>query len=68
MIMPTSREYICCCEVERILTKKEGENEIACITGHAGFEPVCLNVKVLQTAYFTYRQRYGELHDGNVNE
>ena len=39
VIMPTSRECVCCCEVDRIVTKKGGENEIACIMDHACFEP-----------------------------
>ena len=53
VIMPTSRECISCCEVDRIVAKKEGENEIACIMDHAGFEPVCLNLLVLkQPTYF----------------
>ena len=39
VIMPTSHECICCCEVESVVTKKE-EDE--------GFESVCLNVWVLQ--------------------
>ena len=35
VIMPTSHECICCCEVESVVKKKE-EDE--------GFESVCLNV------------------------
>lgn len=69
MLMTTSRECICCCEIDRISAKKEeGGDEVTCITDHVGFEPVCLNVWVLQAAYFTYRERFGELHDGNLNE
>ena len=59
--MPTSRESIFCCEIENILEKKrENSSEISCIINHDGFESVCLNVWVLQTAYFTYRQNYGD--------
>ena len=36
--------------------------QISCITEHQGFEPVCLNVWVLQAGYFSYRQHYG-MHD-----
>ena len=35
MIMPTGYECICCCEVERVVIKKEeSANEISCITDH----------------------------------
>lgn len=36
----------------------------ACITLHVGFIPVCLNEEVLQTAYYSYRQQYGD-YEGN---
>ena len=32
---------------------------IQCITEHDGFEAVCLNIWVLQAAFFSYRQKYG---------
>ena len=35
------------------------ENPPTCITGHPGFHGVCLDMWVLQTAYFSFRQRYG---------
>ena len=35
----------------------ENEN-IKCITQHPGFEGVCLNPWVLETAYYSYRQQY----------
>ena len=59
--MPTVAECICCCEIDRVTQKKE-ENEVAvsCITQHAGFDPVCLNVWVLQAAYYSYVQDYGD--------
>ena len=57
--MPTNHECICCCEVETVVNKfQESENDISCITHHEGFESVCLNVWILQTAYFNYRQHY----------
>ena len=32
MVMPTSHECICCCEVERVVMKKEeSADEISCI-------------------------------------
>ena len=58
--MDTSVECICCHEVEKIVDKmNENDTEIDCIINHAGFDPVCLNVWVLQTAYFQYRHHYG---------
>ena len=57
-IMPTSGECICCCEVEEVVSKIE-ETGASCITEHEGFGAVCLNRWVLQTAYFQYRQQYG---------
>ena len=57
-IMPTSGECICCCEVDKVVSKME-ETGASCITEHEGFGAVCLNRWVLQTAYFQYRQQYG---------
>ena len=53
-------ESICCSEITRIQEKKEeGEEVVNCITMHPGFQTVCLDVWVLQTAYFSLRQHYG---------
>ena len=57
--MPTAVECVCGTEIEEVVNKKE---QSQCITQHEGFEAVCLNIWVLQTAYFSYRQRYGT-HD-----
>ena len=58
--METSAECICCNEIPNVLTKKQENNSsIKCITEHPGFEAVCLNVWVLQVAYFQYRQEHG---------
>lgn len=62
--MTTGIDSVCCCEIERIVSKKdENESDIQCIVDHEGFEPVCLNLWVLQTAYFNYRQKYGEAEE-----
>ena len=37
------------------MKKEESTGGISCITNHEGFESVCLNVWVLQAAYFNYR-------------
>jgi len=58
--MPTAVECLCCNEVQEVADKvQEFGSSISCITEHEGFEAVCLNVWVLQAAYFSYRQRYG---------
>ena len=61
-MMDTSRECICCREVDKIIEKMQENDtdlEIECITDHEGFEAVCLNRWVLQAAYFAYREQYG---------
>ena len=58
--MTTSHENICCFEVDRIVEKKEeGSSAVSSIIDHKGFHSVCLDVWVLQTTYFNYRQYYG---------
>ena len=67
--MATSRECLCCCEVERVVMKKEeSASNISCITDHEGFVPVCLNVWVLQTACFSYRYHYGDAKERDIHE
>ena len=59
--MPTVDECVCCCEIEQVIHKKqEGDTQVTCITEHEGFDPVCLDTWVLQTAYFSYWWHYGE--------
>ena len=64
--MPTRRECISCCEVESIVEKKQ-EN-VNCIINHEGFQTVCLDVWVLQAAYFNYRQHYGDAEERAIHE
>ena len=48
-------ECVCCLEIDMVInTLHESEQEHTCITQLEGFQPVCLNVWVLQAAYFTY--------------
>ena len=56
--MPTGEECICCCEIALVVDKLEGTGAL-CITEHEGFNAVCLNIWVLQTAFFQYKQQYG---------
>ncbi|XP_071837202.1 uncharacterized protein [Apostichopus japonicus] len=58
-VMPTARECRCCREIEKVRNVMDEEGA-ACITLHPGFEAVCLNPWVLQTAYYVYRQQYGD--------
>ena len=54
--------YAAIYEVEHIKSVMEqygSQENISCITEHEGFDAVCLNIWVLQAAYFAYRQRYG---------
>jgi len=39
----------------------------SCITTHPGFQSVCLDTFVLQTAYLQYRQQYGN-HITEINK
>ena len=60
--METSRECVCCKEISNIMDKMNELDEstyVECIIEHPGFATVCLDVWVLQTAYYQYRQHYG---------
>ena len=59
LAMPTAAESICCAEIEKVHEKDEGK-EVNCIAIQLGFQSICLNVGVLQTAYFSLRQHYGK--------
>jgi len=58
-MMPTREECVCCCSIAEVVAKME-EIGALCITESEGFEAVCLNQWVLQTAYHQYRQQYGK--------
>ena len=58
--MPTVTECVCCCEIDRVVEKIESNHiHISCITQHEGFNAVCLNQWVLQTAFYQFRQSHG---------
>ena len=62
--MESGRECVCCKEISMIMDKLDELEEsshvrVGCITEHPGFATVCLDVWVLQTAYYQYRQHYG---------
>ena len=66
--MLTVEESICCGEVDRVMNKMEEEELEGCITTHPGFQTVCLDRFVLQTAYFQYREQYGNMAQNQVHE
>ena len=54
---------MCCREIECIIQRLEEDNiATQCIILHPDYSSVCLNVWVLQAAYFNYRQHYGTRH------
>jgi hypothetical protein len=64
--MPTGDESRCCNEYDEYRKQfaelpEDQHTPVNCITQHAGFQPVCLNVWVLQAAYKSYKQRHGNL-------
>ena len=59
--MPSATESVCCREIEKVV-EKIGKLDVQCITQHEGSEAVCLNVWVLQMAYFVYKQRHGHMN------
>ncbi|XP_060072401.1 P2X purinoceptor 7-like [Ylistrum balloti] len=60
-LMPTIEECRCCSEIHSVLNTKDDIPGIQCITDHPGFGPVCLDIYVLRTSYFQYRQLHGEI-------
>ncbi|XP_061892302.1 uncharacterized protein LOC133660522 [Entelurus aequoreus] len=59
--METVAECVCCRELEAVARTMEQEGVETCILHHPGFPSVCLDVWVLQTAYYAYKQQYGVL-------
>lgn len=57
-IKTTETECLCCREVNVIKSALEDFADAKCITLHPGFETVCLNLWVLETAYYGCRQQY----------
>ena len=60
--MPTTDESVCCMEIEQVWQKvldQRPESHMRCVKEHPGFQSTCLDVWVLETAYYAYRQQYG---------
>ncbi|XP_062580834.1 uncharacterized protein LOC134242727 [Saccostrea cucullata] len=56
----------CCQECDKTKAKINEGNELTkkdfiCITSHPGFQSVCLDPWVLETAYYAYRQDWGRI-------
>ena len=73
--MPTPTECVCCKEITAVVNKCESMDSsepstTQCIINHDGFDPVCLNIWVLQTAFFNYRHHYGtrDIRDNPTHE
>ena len=61
--MPSVAEWICYYKIDATIQKIEQiQAQISIITEHEGFEHVCLNVRILQAEYFSYRQHFS-MHD-----
>ena len=77
-MMPTAKESICCREMTQIENKLQESDvsNVSCITEHEGFQSVCLDQWVLQTAASQTRQEHGRhaisrpahklVHKGNM--
>ena len=68
--MPSGTECVCCKEITQIPNKTSSEG-VGCITLHPGFQGVCLNPWVLETAYYTELPTalYGEhAVEGDLNK
>ena len=59
--MPVVRECVCCKQIHQVVQKMDSypHGELNCITAHPGFQTVCLDQDVMETAYYRYRQQYG---------
>ncbi|XP_013404522.1 uncharacterized protein LOC106169577 [Lingula anatina] len=58
-ILPGVSENVFCHEVVVVVQDRSKEENVQCITDHPGFEPVCLNKWVLETAWMQFRQQHG---------
>ncbi|XP_054770601.2 uncharacterized protein LOC129278479 [Lytechinus pictus] len=70
--MPTVKESVCCKEVEMIIRKMNAfeaeQYGLNCITEHPGFQPVCLNKYVLETALYQFLQEFKNAYIHNDTE
>ena len=60
--MPTAHESVCCTEIGQVWQKIEDQRpdvRMSCITQHKGFQSTCVDVWVLETAYYAFSQHHG---------
>ena len=64
--MLREEESICYCQEQNLeaVAVEQLEEPPGCIVYHPGFQAVCLNVWVLQTAWLQYKQQYGSKAHG----
>ncbi|KAK3107285.1 hypothetical protein FSP39_011135, partial [Pinctada imbricata] len=65
VVMSTSRECICCHEIQKVTEVRQEFPEKRCIIEHPGFGSICLDPFVLRVAYYGYRHHYGEKPEGS---
>ncbi|XP_060589285.1 uncharacterized protein LOC132744554 [Ruditapes philippinarum] len=68
--LDNDRESICCNEIDSVKLKieqykEEMATDLSCITRYPGFQSVCLDRYVLETAYYQYRQQYVKVEHTN---
>ena len=67
--MPTDPECMCCQEIHQVLDELQhvrapnDSDPAGCILDHPGFNAVCLNIWVLETAWLQYRSEYREPYE-----
>ena len=68
--IPTTDESVCCTEINQVWQKVEDqpETEMKCITEHPGFQSTCLDIWVLDTAYYAYRQSTAQIIKGEMSK
>lgn len=69
--MPDEASCVCCCEhpeLKKMMEAEDLEEHPSCIIQHPGFADVALSRWTLDAAYYTFRQRYGEINDVSTNE
>ena len=63
-------ESVCCAEIGQVWQKvedKRPEIQMKCITKHPGFQSTCLDVWVLETAYYAFSQQHrADIHRKRV--
>ncbi|XP_006811377.1 uncharacterized protein LOC102801802 [Saccoglossus kowalevskii] len=64
-VMPSVEECRCCYEIMQVKAVCDEVPNTACITGHPGFKPVCLDKYVLLTAYHVYRPYHGTIPESS---